>query len=113
MKLEDHPTVRYLANQGQQVENTQEPDPMLEGAWLRRLAMDGGADDAGVVEITRLALDAQRDEILRNYPWTRFFLGLVFGWGREPVRGRLGQWLTSSSIVPAMRSMRSAQRLWP
>jgi ferredoxin len=87
MKLEDHPTVRYLANQVQQVENTQEPDPMLEGAWLRRLAIDGGADDAGLVDITRPALDTQRDEILRNYPWTKSLLSFVVRMAREPVRG--------------------------
>src|SRR5262244_4589918 len=87
MKLEDHPTVRYLASQGQQVENKQEPHPILEGAWLRRLAMDGGADDAGLVEITRPALDAQRDEILRHYPWTTSLLSFVVRMAREPVRG--------------------------
>src|SRR5215831_11987179 len=87
MKLEDHPTVRYLANQGQQVEHKQEPHPMLEGAWLRRLAIDGGADDAGLVELTRPALDAQRDEILKNYPWTKSLLSFVVRMAREPVRG--------------------------
>src|SRR5262244_3623250 len=85
MKLEDYPTVRSLANQGQHVENTQAPHPMLEGAWLRRLAMDGGADDAGVVEITRPALDAQRDEILRNYPWTKSLLSFVVRMDSWPI----------------------------
>src|SRR5215831_18023244 len=87
MKLEDHPTVRSLANQGQHVAHTQEPPPMLEGAWLRRLAMEGGAADAGVVDIARPALDAQRDEILRNYPWTKSLLSFVVRMAREPVRG--------------------------
>src|SRR5215471_799890 len=87
MKLEDHPTVRSLANQGQHVAHTQAPDPMLEGAWLRRLAIDGGAHDAGLVDITRPALDAQRDEILRNYPWTKSLLSIVVRMAREPVRG--------------------------
>src|SRR5215475_13204868 len=100
MQLEEHPTVRRLANQVQQVENTQEPDTMLESAWLRHLAVDCGADDAGLVDITRPALDAQRAEILRNYPWTKSLLSFVVRMAREPVRG-------------APRSMRSAQRLWP
>src|SRR5215813_1005882 len=87
MKLEDHPTVRNLANQGQRAESTPEPYPTLEGAWLRRLALDGGAADAGLVDITRPALDAQRDEILRNYPWTKSLLSFVVRMAREPVRG--------------------------
>src|SRR5262252_6390622 len=87
MKLEDHPTVRSLANQGQHVAHTQAPDPMLEGAWLRRLAMDSGADDSGLVDITRPALDHQSDEIFRNYPWTKSLLSIVVRMAREPVRG--------------------------
>jgi hypothetical protein len=71
VKLADHPTVRRLANQVQHVEHTQAPATRLEGAWLRRLAMDCGADDAGVVDMARPALEPQRAEILRNYPWTK------------------------------------------
>jgi hypothetical protein len=60
---------------------------MLDGAWLRRLAMDCGADDTGLVEIGRPALEPQRNEILRNYPWTKSLLSLVVRMAREPVRG--------------------------
>src|SRR5262245_47560397 len=83
VKLADHPTVRRLAPQIQRGENTQAPDTRLEGAWLRRLAMDCGADAAGVVEITRPTLKPQRDEILRHYPWTKSLLSLVVRMARE------------------------------
>jgi ferredoxin-NADP reductase/Fe-S-cluster-containing hydrogenase component 2 len=87
MKLEDHPTVRRLARQAQGVENQQPAETMLDGAWLRRLALDCGADDAGLVEIARRGLDPQRDEILRNYPWTKSLVSFVLRMAREPVRG--------------------------
>ena len=87
MKLEDHPTVRRRAERGEGTEDKQVAETTLEGAWLRRLAMDCGADDAGLVEIGRPALEPQRDEILRNYPWTRSLLSLVVRMAREPVRG--------------------------
>ena len=87
MELEAHPTVRRLSLRSQGVENKQEPESMLEGAWLRRLAADCGADDAGLVEIARPALEPQRNEILRNYPWTKSLLSLVVRMAREPVRG--------------------------
>src|SRR5262249_17629318 len=50
-------------------------------------ALDRGAGDVGVVEIARPALDPQRSEILRNYPWTKSLLSFVVRMGREPVRG--------------------------
>src|SRR5262249_41999792 len=86
MKLEDHPTVRRLAQRAEGVEDKRS-EATLEGAWLRRLAMDCGADDVGLVELGRRGLDSQRDEILRNYPWTKSLLSLVVRMAREPVRG--------------------------
>src|SRR5215471_19013502 len=85
MKLEDHPTVRRLAakptTEGDVTETT-----TLDAVWLRRLAIDCGADDSGLVEISRAGLDPQRGEILRNYPWTKALLSFVVRMGREPVR---------------------------
>ena len=87
MNLEDHPTVRRLSGQGRRLDDPPSTEPVLESAWLRRLAMDCGADDAGEVDIARPGVDPQRDEILRNYPWTRSLLSIVVRMAREPVRG--------------------------
>src|SRR4029453_17660597 len=87
MKVGDHPTVRRLSKKDEGIEGKQVAETTLEGAWLRRLAFDCGADDAGLVEITRPGLNPQRDEILRNYPWTRSVLSFVLRMAREPVRG--------------------------
>jgi Fe-S-cluster-containing hydrogenase component 2 len=81
MQLQDHPTVRGLA-----ASPRSEGDP-LDSAGLRQLALDCGADDVGLVEIARPGLDAQRAELLRNYPWTRTVLGFVVRMAREPLRG--------------------------
>jgi len=83
MNLQDHPTVRHLPlceDEGTGVTT-------IDSAWLRRLALDCGADDVGLVEITRSAVDPQREEILKNYPWTRCLLSFVVRMAREPVRG--------------------------
>ena len=87
MNLEDHPTVLRLAGQVQDVEGQEQARTVLDGAWLRHLALQCGADDAGLVEITRPGLDPQREEILRNYPWTKCLLSFVRRMAREPVRG--------------------------
>src|SRR6516165_6824758 len=87
MNLEDHPTVRRLAGRSQTVDQPEPAETTLDGAWLRRLALECGADDAGVVDLARPGLDPQREEILRNYPWTRSLLSVVVRMTREPVRG--------------------------
>ena len=86
MELEQHPTVKRLRSP---------PDARAEGAVasslsaaeLRQCAFDCGAHDAGLVEISRPGVAAQRDELLRNYPWTRTLLSFVVRMAREPVRG--------------------------
>src|SRR5262245_42793011 len=84
MNLEEHPTARRIAAE----HKTGPPTPaFLDAAWLRQLARDCGAHDCGLVELARPGLDSQRDEILRNYPWTRSLLGFVIRMAREPVRG--------------------------
>jgi len=85
-QLAEHPTVkRFYKQASSPSEQTQAC--ILDHAWLRRLALDCGADNAGLVEIMRPGLDPQREEILRNYPWTKSLLSLVVRMAREPVRG--------------------------
>jgi ferredoxin-NADP reductase/ferredoxin len=84
MSFEDHPTVRRVLKKQVLNGNAQ---TCLDAAYLRHLALDHGADDAGLVELSRPALVAQRAEILRNYPWTKSLLAFVVRMAREPVRG--------------------------
>jgi hypothetical protein len=81
MPFESHPTVRRVS---QRIHDT---PTVLDGAWLRQLATECGADDVGLVDLARPALDPQRDEILANYPWTRSLLSFVVRMARAPVRG--------------------------
>ncbi|MGE3529843.1 MAG: 4Fe-4S binding protein, partial [Methyloceanibacter sp.] len=81
MQLQDHPTVHRLA-----ASPRPEAEP-IDAAALRQLAFDCGAHDAGLVEIARSGLDPQRDELLRNYPWTKTVLSFVVRMAREPLRG--------------------------
>jgi ferredoxin len=83
MDLEAHPTVRRMVNR----EEPSPADQVQDGAALRHLARACGADDVGLVEISRPGLDPQRDEIRRNYPWTKSLLSIVIRMAREPVRG--------------------------
>jgi ferredoxin len=86
MKLDEHPTVqRFYQLHGRESEAAESPN-QLDGNWLRQLCLDYGADDAGLVEIERPALDEQRDDILRYWPPTRTLLSFVCRMNREPIR---------------------------
>jgi ferredoxin len=85
MKLADHPTVK--AFYASTATNSAPAAPaQLDADWLRRLCRDAGADDVGLVEIGRAALDDQRDDILRYFPSTKTLISFVCRMNREPVR---------------------------
>src|SRR4029078_9139621 len=64
MQPEDQPTVKRLGGKAQAAGDSSQA---LDAAELRQLALECGADDAGLVEISRPGLDPQRDELLRYY----------------------------------------------
>src|SRR6266446_10137113 len=84
MKLAEHPTVKAFYEQ----KNLQAPAKPVEfdAAWLKQLCRDAGADDVGLVEISRPALDDQRDDILRFFPATKTLVSFVCRMNREPIR---------------------------
>ena len=77
MNLAEHPTVRHFHEMHANRPDPAEPPKPLDAAWLRQLCLDCGADDAGLVEISRPALDNQRDDILRYFPPAKTLLSFV------------------------------------
>ena len=85
MQPAEHPTVQQFRER--QAAGHEPPPPQtLDAAWLRQLCLNCGADDAGLVEISRPALEDQREDILRFFPFTRTLLSFVCRMNREPVR---------------------------
>src|SRR5262245_17208479 len=85
MKLADHPTVKAFYEKAAQAPAPSAPTK-LDADWLRRLGRETGADDVGLVEISRPALDNQRDDILHYFPPTQTLLSFVCRLNREPIR---------------------------
>jgi ferredoxin len=85
MKLADHPTVKAFYEKSAAAPAPAAPTP-LDADWLRQLCRDAGADDVGLVEIGRSALDDQRDDILRFFPSTKTLVSFVCRMNREPIR---------------------------
>jgi ferredoxin len=86
MNLEEHPTVKWFRQNAANRTDSGLAQEKLDAAWLRRLCLDCGADDAGLVEIGRPALDNQRDDILRYFPPTKTLLSFVCRMNRQPIR---------------------------
>src|SRR6478735_2056840 len=81
-KLDDHPTVVRHRRQGEPA-----PAPQrFDADRLRRLCLDAGADDVGLVALDRPELDDQRAEILGLYPWAKGVISIACRMNREPIR---------------------------
>lgn len=81
MNLEDHPTVKRAHLKAAPAKRDQ-----LDAAWLKKLLLDAGADDAGFVEIGRPALDDQRQDILKAFSNTKTLISFVVRMNREAIR---------------------------
>lgn len=81
-KIENHPTVVEARTNGLKRSSGRS----FSTAELKSLALELGADDAGVVSIDRPELEDQRDDILHAAPWTRSLLAIVCKMNREPIR---------------------------
>jgi NAD-dependent dihydropyrimidine dehydrogenase PreA subunit len=84
MNISEHRTVQKFHENGGA--GPIEPAKPIDAAWLRQLCLDCGADDAGLVEIGRPALDDQRADILSAFPPARTLLSFVCRMNREPIR---------------------------
>lgn len=58
----------------------------LDAAALRRLMLDAGADDVGIVSIDNPAIDEQRAEIRASFPFARTLISFCLRMNRENIR---------------------------
>src|SRR5215472_7097782 len=58
---------------------------VLDAKELRETVLKAGADDVGFVEIDRVQLAAERDDILRFFPHTKSLVSFVVRMNREPI----------------------------
>jgi NAD-dependent dihydropyrimidine dehydrogenase PreA subunit len=84
MKLAEHPTVKRFYEE--RADRPAREPAKLDAAWLKQLCRDAGADDVGLVEISRPALDDQREDILRFFPAAKTLVSFVCRMNREPIR---------------------------
>jgi Fe-S-cluster-containing hydrogenase component 2 len=81
MTLNDHPTARHLRDHPSPA-----PPDRLDGAWLRDLALQAGADDVAVIPLDHPDLEGERRFILEALPGTQALVCVVVRMARAPVR---------------------------
>ncbi|WP_342212964.1 4Fe-4S binding protein [Nocardia wallacei] len=82
-KFDEHPTVVRVRERS--ADAVLRPGP-LDAEWLRKLALQAGADDVGFVEIDRPELADERAEIESALPGARALIGFVCRMNRDSIR---------------------------
>ena len=75
MRLADHPTVK--AYKEGRLESARLPGK-LKTTQLKQMALEAGADDAGIIDLSRKALADHRQDLLTAMPDTQSVMALVF-----------------------------------
>ena len=75
MRLADHPTVKAY-KQGKL--ESPKPPTILESALLKQMALAAGADDAGLIDLSRDAMADYRQDLIDAMPDTQSVMALVF-----------------------------------
>lgn len=60
--------------------------PLVDGAWLRQLALSCGADDVGFVSVDRADIEAEKPHVLAAFPHTRTLVSIVCRLNVDDVR---------------------------
>lgn len=84
MGLEEHPTVKtYREKKNAQ---TSGAPAEVDAQWIKKLVVECGADDVGLVEIGRPELDAHRGDLLKVFPDTQALISIVCRLNPENIR---------------------------
>jgi len=85
VKLDEHPTVkRYREKAG--ARSVPFAQDKLDATWLKGMALEAGADDAALTEISRPEIEDQKGDILKIFPRTRSLMSIVCRLNPENIR---------------------------
>jgi Fe-S-cluster-containing hydrogenase component 2 len=85
MNLDNHPTVIEIRRRNAGEGTVREPAP-LDAGLLKRLSLEAGADDVGLVEIDRPELVEERVNIEAVFPHAKTLVSFVCRMNRDPIR---------------------------
>lgn len=82
-QLSEHPSVKKFRERAAAL--VAEPRQTLNARELRDICLQAGADDVGFVDLDRLDLGNERNQILRFFPHTKALISFVVRMNREPI----------------------------
>lgn len=85
MKLDKPPTVMRYREKVER-DSLSVVQEKLDSTWLKTVALEAGADDAGLVEIDRPEIEDQREDILEIFPRTRSLMSIICRMNPENIR---------------------------
>jgi epoxyqueuosine reductase QueG len=85
VELKDHPTIR--AYQEKRID-IPKPPAILESAFMKRMAIELGVDDVGLIDLSRVSMEEYRQDLLDASPKARSVMVLVFQVNKNHLRAR-------------------------
>ncbi|GAB6125889.1 4Fe-4S binding protein [Humidesulfovibrio idahonensis] len=85
--------------------------PVLTADELREICMEAGAADCGFVELSRPALDFERQDIIEVYPRTKTLIALAFALNPENMRSSVRNMSSSELHEVSDESARAERRI--
>jgi len=62
------------------------PNGVFSAAMIKKICLDAGADDVGIVDLDRESLNGEREGMLHVYPLTRSIISMVIAHNRENIQ---------------------------
>jgi epoxyqueuosine reductase QueG/putative sterol carrier protein len=84
MRIEAHPTVQEYRHQLSATKPEEAAE--IKADWLKKIALDAGADDAGFVNIDRASMADYRQDLLYVMPDVQTVMAMVFKLNRSSLR---------------------------
>ena len=106
MKFSDHPTVKAYKEQKSQPITS---PAILEAAVLKQMALDAGADDSGLIDLSRDTMAPYRQDLLDVMPDTKSAMVLAVRLNQTPLRS-LAHSIADNEFQQAIKNIKGIER---
>ena len=76
MRFEEHPTVKWYRGRATEI-GPQGPQGKLDSEWLKKTALEAGADAVGLVDVGRPEMKALQRDVLEIFPPTKTLMSIA------------------------------------
>ena len=106
MKLSDHPTVKAYKERKTQILDS---PAILEAAGLKQMALDAGADDSGLIDLSRETMAPYKQNLLDVMPDAKSAMVLVARINQTPLRS-LAHSIADNEFQQVLKNIKQIER---